>query len=66
MRDTYALKRNCVSKSLYYSRAIAEHDKQLLRTVNIPGAPGYGEQVVEMLESEFYSMSAARRDLGID
>jgi Arc-like DNA binding domain len=52
--------------SLYYAREMSEQDKQLLRSVNIPGAPGYGEQVVGMLESEFYSMSAVRRDLGID
>ena len=52
--------------SLYYAREMSEQNKQLVRSVNIPGAPGYGEQVVEMLEFEFYSMSAARRDLGID
>ena len=52
--------------SLYYAREMSEQYRQHLRSVNIPGAPGYGEQVVEMLEFEFYSMSAARRDLGID
>ena len=52
--------------SLYYSREMSEQNKQFIRSVNIPGAPGYGEQVVEMFESEFYSMSAVRRDLGVD
>jgi hypothetical protein len=52
--------------SLYYTREMPESQKQAIRSLSLPGEPKYGEQLVELLESDFYSESAARRDLGID
>jgi hypothetical protein len=52
--------------SLYYTQEMPEWQKQAVRSWALPGEPNYGEQLVELLESGFYSMSAARRDLGID
>jgi hypothetical protein len=51
---------------LLHSAPLTEERKNLFRTLDLPELPGIGEQLVEMFEDEFYGMSDARRDLGIE
>ena len=55
-----------ILSDLSYTRMPDQEMRTLIQKITLPTNPHYGEWLAELLERDFYAMSSARRDLGID